>query len=499
MADVVRETERKYRAADGAELPGLKVKGVASVTDRGRDRLHAVYYDTPGGALAADGITLRRRTGGPDAGWHLKLPVAPHVRDEIREPPADEPPRSLTALVRSRVRSEPLVPVMDLLSERDVRQLCAEDGTVLAEVSLDRVQAARPDGATAAWTEAEAELAAGPPALLDRIGKRLRKAGMQPSQAPSKLQRALDETTPAPGAPAPGAAAGPPDDTAGAHVLGYVRTQVRALVALDPAVRRDLPDAVHRMRVASRRLRSCFRSYRAVLDPRVTEPIGAELRRLAAELGRDRDREVLLERLTARVAELPRTLRLGPVSRRLHTHDRALRSGTRSRITAVLDGRRHLALLDALDALLADPPLLPKAAKPAETVLPSVIRQENRRLEARVTAALAAPAGQQRDDALHEARKAAKRARYATEAAGRALGARAARHGRPLTAVQTVLGEHQDSVQARRALRDIAVQAHAAGEQSFTYGVLHAREEALADRHERELPGLWSAVSATVP
>lgn len=500
MTEALRETERKYRVPDDTGLPDLRVDGVTAVTDGGRQTLPAVYYDTADGRLAADGVTLRRRTGGDAAGWHLKLPVAPHVRDEIREPLADTPPATLLALTRSRTRDAPLVPVMDLLSERDIRHLRGPDGTLLAEVSLDRVRATRPDGASVTWTEAEVELAAGPPPLLDRIEERLRAAGLTPCPYHSKLQRALEETATPGSGPAdrpagPGALGG----TAGAPVLAYLREQVDALVALDPAVRRGLPDSVHRMRVATRRLRSCLRAFRRVLDRRVTDPLGDELRWLAAELGRDRDREVLVDRIGGALAGLPRDQRLGPVAERLRAHDRARRSGNRSRLTAVLDGPRHLALLDALDALLAAPPLGAGAAEPAGAVLRRAVRRDTRRVDARIRAALAAPHGERRDDALHEARKAAKRARYTAEAATPVLGHRMRGHVRRMTAVQDLLGEHQDGVGARRLLRELADQAHEAGEHTFTYGVLHAREEARAERGERELPALWHTVTASTP
>ncbi len=86
MADTKREIERKYESDDAA-LPDLtRVPGVASVRERGVTHLDATYHDTADHRLAASSLTLRRRTGGADAGWHLKFPVAPGVRDEIRAP-----------------------------------------------------------------------------------------------------------------------------------------------------------------------------------------------------------------------------------------------------------------------------------------------------------------------------------------------------------------------------------------------------------------------------
>ena len=64
-----------------------------------------------------------------------------------------------------------------------------------------------------------------------------------------------------------------------------------------------------------------------------------------------------------------------------------------------------------------------------------------------------------------------------------------------MKSLQSLLGEHQDSVMAREALRDVAAQAHAAGENSFTYGVLYGREERTAAAVEAELPGAWEAIA----
>ncbi|MEU5062132.1 MULTISPECIES: CHAD domain-containing protein [unclassified Streptomyces] len=102
-----------------------------------------------------------------------------------------------------------------------------------------------------------------------------------------------------------------------ASILAYVREQIRVLTALDPGVRRDRPDSAHRMRVACRRLRSCLRLYRSVLDREVTDAIRGDLKWLAGELCAERDQAVLMKRLTRGVKALPKELVLGPVSARL--------------------------------------------------------------------------------------------------------------------------------------------------------------------------------------
>ncbi|MFF4830471.1 CHAD domain-containing protein [Streptomyces sp. NPDC001315] len=505
MADTKREIERKYESDDSG-LPDLTgVAGVSAVLDKGVAHLDATYYDTAGLRLAAASITLRRRTGGSDAGWHLKFPVGPGVRDEIRAPLSDTVPSTLASLVRSRVRDAELLPVVRLRSERDVRDLVDAEGRLLAEASVDAVRADRllGDGGSAQWTEIEVELAdGGDPAFLDAVEKRLRKAGVRPSKSASKLARALAETAPR-GKNGKKRSKGeePPGEpvTAGDHVLAYVRAQRDAVVELDPAVRQDAPDSVHSMRVATRRLRSAFRSYGKVLDRGVTDPIGAELKWLAGELGVDRDREVLTERLTAALDDLSRTLVSGPVRTRLDTWAGARRGGSRSRLTGVLDSERYLTLLDSLDALLAAPPSRKAAAGKPGKVLAKAVRKDFGKVSALVEQALDLAPGHDRDLALHEARKKAKRTRYAAEAAAPALGDPATALVKSMKSLQTLLGDHQDSVMARETLRELSAVAHAAGESAFTYGLLYGREEQRAAAAEAELPEVWKEIKAGAP
>ncbi|MBG0855283.1 CYTH and CHAD domain-containing protein [Streptomyces spinoverrucosus] len=497
MADTKREIERKYESDDSG-LPDLTgVAGVAAVLDQGVAELDATYYDTADERLAASSITLRRRTGGTDAGWHLKFPVASGVRDEISAPLSDTVPSTLGALVRSRVRDDKLAPVVRLRSTRDIRHLVDVDGRLLAEVSVDAVRAERLTGAggKAEWTEIEVELAdGGDPAFLDKVEKRLRKAGVRPAESASKLARALAETS-GKGQPRKEDRAAPV--TAGDHVLAYLRAQRDVIVELDPAVRRDVEDSVHRMRVATRRTRSTFKSYRKILDRAVTDPIGDELKWLAGELGAGRDQEVLAERIGGIVEELPPGLVVGPVRNRLRTWAKARGGDSRRQIIDVLNGQRYLALLTSLDALLADPPLRPAAAGKPSKVLAKAVDKAYDVLAGLVEQALATPPGHDRDVATHEARKKAKRARYAAEAAAPALGKPASKLVSSLKDLQGLLGEHQDSVMSREALKELAEQAHAAGENAFTYGLVYGREEQRAAAVEAELPGVWKGMKGT--
>src|SRR6478752_4482974 len=91
------EVERKYDVDAHVALPDRRalaqLPGVAVVEGPTEERLEATYVDTAGLDLAAHKVTLRRRTGGHDAGWTLKLPVSREERQEVHVPlgPADEP------------------------------------------------------------------------------------------------------------------------------------------------------------------------------------------------------------------------------------------------------------------------------------------------------------------------------------------------------------------------------------------------------------------------
>ena len=491
---MVREIERKYDlAADAtAALDAVKAMtgtaGIAAVSQQDEQLLDAVYYDTADLRLIGAGITLRRRTGGEDAGWHLKLPAGPDTRDEIRLPlaaPGGAVPEELAALVRAWTRGVALAPVVRIQTSRRVLRLLDGSGQTLAEVAADHVAAEPADGSAAtSWDEIEAELVTGGPALLEAIDTQLRRAGARPAATATKLQRALAGRLPAAGAahePSPLTGHSP----AGEAVLSYVRDQVAAIWRYDPLVRRDAPDAVHQMRVATRRARSALQAFGGIIERDATGPLCAELKWLAAAFGPARDTEVLLARLTADLAAIPSVLVVGPVQARITAHFTAELAQAGQTALAALDGQRYLRLLDDLDALLADPPLTPLAKRNAGKVLAKPVRRAARRLQ---RALAAVPGAEDRDAAIHEARKATKRARYAAEAAAPALGRTASRQAAQAKELQQLLGDHHDSVVARTVLLDLAEKARAAGEDTFTYGLMHQRQACQAATIEQALP-----------
>jgi CHAD domain-containing protein len=506
-AKAVRETERKYESTAPLD-PGLVAELAAAAGCVPPDgapaqfELSAVYYDTDDLRLIRSRLTLRRRRGGNDAGWHLKLPAGTDDRDEVRVPLGRhrKPPAALVALSRSAHRDAELRPVAELDTVRREWTLTEPDGHAVATVTDDRVTARAlvpgHDGGSGVdtdprkWAEIEVELAEhGTPDVLDRIEEALARAGVHRSGSASKLGRVLADRIPA----APPRPVADADATAGEVVLAYLVAQADAIHDTDPQVRRHADEGVHDMRVACRRMRSALQSFRALLDRTHTDDLVVELRWLAGELGGARDLEVQEERIGAAVAALPPELALGPVSAQTTRFFAARRVAAERTAAAALDGDRYVALLDAVDALLADPPLTDAAAGPARTVLPGLIGKAVRRVRKAYRAAEACPPGHECDEHLHDMRKAAKRLRYAAEVAKPALGRPAKRLVKKVKVAQELLGEHQDSVVARGLLRELGAAAADDGN-GFAFGWLLRDEQARAERVESDLGAAWKAL-----
>jgi CHAD domain-containing protein len=496
------EVEAKYDVDEGFVVPDLSgLPGVTSVDAPVEHDLEAVYFDTADLRLLRARVTMRRRTGGPDAGWHLKLPAGT-ARRELHAPlgrAVTKPPSALLGPVAGIARGEVPRPVATLHTRRVVTSLRGADGEVLAEVADDTVTAGVPPtgpGAplrVQAWREVEVELGTGDDALAAAVGERLVDAGARPSASASKVGRVLGDRLTAVAGPVP---QGRKPANAGEFVLEALAGQVAALQAADVLLRTDQPDAVHQIRVAARRLRSTLTAFRSVLDRPATDPLRGELSWLGGQLADARDTEVALEHLQEVVAAQPEDLVLGPVAARLQqTRIREAQAGSdRARLT--LSEPRYLDLLDALHRLLVQPPFTAKATDRLRPVLRAATRRSVRKLRRRLGDVRRAPEDR-RSVALHEVRKAAKQLRYAAEV-GRGELAHMKRVARAAKRAQKVLGVLQDTVVTRELSRRLGVVADAAQENSFTYGRLHALEEARAERAEQDFWALLPEVRAVL-
>ncbi|MFF5175983.1 CHAD domain-containing protein [Micromonospora sp. NPDC000089] len=481
MATIV-ERERKYSADDGFRLPDLTgCGGVATVSDATALELDAVYLDTPDLRLARSGYALRRRTGGHDAGWHLKVGAAGGPRTEYQFPagPDDgDPPAELVGLFRGAARGTAVAPAARVVNHRLERRLRDKRGRVLAEVVEDTVESEDlVSGERQAWREIEVELVDGDEAVLDAVEARLREAGARPVPV-SKSHRALGARL--------AAANEVRTEPAVAPVLDYARAQRDVLIGNHPAARHGDEDAVHDMRVAIRRLRATLRTFRGLWDRRESEAVRAELRWLGAELGPVRDAQVMAARLTQAVHAEPAELVLGPVVARIGERFAVDVAAALDELGRALDSDRYTGLLTRLDALLEGPTAGTADARWVNRRVRRAVTRADDRLDRALTGRRPAHPGEEEDVALHEARKSYKAARYAVEVREPVVGRPAAQLVKRLKELQDVLGAHQDSVITRDVLRTQALRAYADGENTFTYGLLHARQAAEAERDVRD-------------
>jgi CHAD domain-containing protein len=495
-----REVERTYTAPASGALPTLTgLPGVTGTRERASAELVATYLDTINLDLARRQTSLRRRTGGDDAGWHLKRGIDRETRTELHHPlgeVGEGVPPGLLDQIRALARDHPLVPVATVRTHRLEYELYDAAGVTLAKVCDDQVHAERLVGPALVqeWHEWEIELACGNQELFDAVERRLVRAGGTRAAGASKLLRALGDL--APSRPAPLTRRRLSRASAATLLQAQLAEQVAALHRQDARVRAGRSSGVHKLRIATRRLRSSLTTYRSLLEASATDPVRDDLRWLGQSLGAARDAQVLLGHLRALVAREPVELVMGPVVQRL---ERELGAESASGLESALETlhtERYYRLLDALDGIVAAPPVAAPpagalATASARAVVPRLLQRDARRLRRAVRRLRDADHAASHDALLHEVRKRAKHLRYGAEGAVPLFGARAKRLAAAAERVQETLGEHQDSVVAREKLREYAARAFLSGENGFTFGRLHAMEQWRAEESERRFALLW--------
>ena len=471
-------------------LPGI------TVGPRSTLQLSATYYDTPTLSLARSGVTLRARTGEPGPIWTLKLPAAADGSELSRhELTFDEPlgsvPLAARQAARAYIRSQRLDPVVRLHSERSQFALELE-GHTLATVCDDLVVS---DGGTepvASFREIEVEFAGGHAKrkAVEAIRSRLRVAGCREDETPvPKAVRALGPRA----FEAPDVVVTPVDKRA------TTRTLIRHVIAksVRPLIDRyagvwlgDDPEELHQFRVAARRLRSDLRTFAPLLDHSSTIWLRDELSWLGAEVGRGRDTDVMTARLQSHMAKLPAD-DAAAVDRLLQRLvDTAV--DARHHVIEALASDRFTLLLETLIVAASEPRLGAEPAglaeQPAKPLVIDLVDKPLRRLN-RAGDALRPDSS---DAAFHAVRIRSKRARYAVEAVAPLFGDDARRLAKRLAAVQSVLGDHQDTTVAEAWLRQAA---RAVPSLRLVAGELIAIERLDRARLREQFQAVWQRAS----
>ncbi len=497
-----REVERKLRVPDRFDLPELAgvVEGVVRVDPGEAVTMLAEYHDTPDVRLIRWGATLRRRAGGSDEGWHLKLPVegaGPGVRDELALPleagGVGHVPAQMADIVRSLVREEPLVHVSTVRTNRTPFALLDALGRDVAELVDDRVDVLENGRVVRSFREIEVEARPGGAGLrvLDAVVDVLVSRGAVPGSEGKAAAALGSRAKGAPDVVVPVLSG--PGDPAGEAVRRVLAANVRKLLLEEVRVRRDLPDSVHQMRVAARTLRSALRTFAPLVDEAWAEVLRAELRQSADALGAVRDTEVLLARLEKHARALP--AQEGALA--VPVIDEWLRerlADARAAALRELRGARHVRLLVDLVAATQAVPLTRAASKPALRVLPELVEKAARQLSKAVKRLDRDASAAQ----WHRARILAKRARYAAEAVAPVLADGAADWGAAFERVTELLGDHQDSVTAQAVLRELAGHPDVDGATGYALGLL----DGIEGEHERadreSFARVWPEVRRTI-
>ena len=525
------EVEAKFAVDDSIAVPDLTaLSAVESAGETVNHSLSAIYYDTADLRLTRAKVTLRRRTGGKDDGWHIKLPGASgrtELHAELTDP--STPPDELLAAVRAIIRGEPLAPIAQVDNDRAETPLFDAAGDQIAEFCDDHVTAwsLLPGGQQTSWREWEVELSGelaetvDGNALLHEATSLLINRGARKSASSSKLATALGDSAAAAPVPPYMSAGGLDEDSSAKAVVDSLRVQRDRLVEWDPKVRNDEWDSVHQMRVATRELRSLLETFEGILAGDQIKHVESELKQLAALLGSARDAEVVEERFIGLLDSDTTGMIDDPAAEHVRGDMRREYERAHRRILRTLDSQRYLTLLDDIDAILADPPLAtdtsaeedsgeaataeaasaesaPAEARTSEEILYEHLERGYKKLAKRHKLALehypdmSLPL-HDREEYVHDVRKAAKKLRYSANAA-KDSGLKASKLSKACKELQEILGDYQDAVTSRDRIEKLAASARKRGEDTFSYGMLYQREMSRGDKALKDYPKAFKEV-----
>ena len=483
------EIERKYAVTDGVALPALeRVDGVVTVDRRAGVHLDAVYLDTADRSLLAAGIVVRRRTGGHDSGWHVKLrgPVGRvELHSPIDETDPETVPAEFEAALRTRLRGRPLVPIARIRTERRAVVVVDELGGGV-EVVDDLVSAT--------------DVAAGRAALLAGVGGGaggglrgvLRAARPRRRRPAGRRRDPLREPGEDRAGARPGRHQGPLHRAAAGRPARCWRRSSRATRrSCTAACRRSCSTGTPTGPPCTRCARSCGGLGRCWRSRRSPGPAGDALRDRLGGLGRmlgavrdpmvgARVAEGLLQHLDADTPGLAeaRALLVDEPTARLAADTAAL--------VERLGGPEVLALVADLEAFDPDGPLVGEKPKALVALGERAVRRAGKRAERGIGGDL---------DTLHRARKATKRARFVVEelvAAGVVpKKSKLARAARKDETAQDVLGDHRDLALVLAGLPAASERLTAAGGNAFAIG-------RIAERGRRRLASLQRAAERAV-
>ena len=495
----VTEIERKLTVPESFVIEDVleALSTIGEISVERRRTLNAVYYDTDDFRLARSRVTLRRRTGGSDSGWHLKLPSLDPESDarveQVLPLSAGRPgrvPSSLANAVVALTGGAPLLPLATQQTRRTPYVVHAAAVGPGVEIVDDHVTITDGSQAGVEYREVEVEVLSAPD-LLEPVVAVLTDAGAAPSSSPSKGVTALVGDRPL--TPLIDAGSRPRPKRPASEAVGYhLRTQVTAIITQDQRIRRHLPDSVHQYRVAARRLRSVLQAFGPLVDDTWARPLRTELGWIANVLSQSRDREVQEDRLINAIRLLPSEVDGAAALVAIQKHLDAELAEAKSSIEAALASPRYAALMATLHAAAIAPPTTELAEGSSSEVLPPLadaswrkLAKQGRRLHHELEG---------HDDHWHRTRITAKRARYTVEACAPVFGGPAKKFAKQLAQVTELLGEHQDASIAAELVRQLSVNARGT-RAPFALGVLYAQQRDRVNQTREEFVDIWPRVA----
>jgi triphosphatase len=501
------EVEWQYAALDTRPvLRWLEATGVPGfeVAPTGQKQLDDTYCDTADWRVNHSGYTCRVRRKGSEAELTLKAMAAAsggmRIRRELTESleaNSLDPlraPGACGAALRAVCGRQDLAPIFQVLTNRKTFRLSDEDGEI-GEIALDETSIPVGEDVPVRLSRVEVEVARD---AIDRartfVDAMVAANGLNEATT-SKFESALIATGQrVSGASDVGPTSVSPEMTAGQVAFAVLRKQFGVFRVNEPGTRLgDDIEALHDMRVATRRLRAAMAAFRPFLSQRMLS-FRDEFGWIAAALGEVRDLDVQLERMVEWREAFP--------DERAHALDAieeilvARRNAARKRMLAALDSRRYERLLTRFEAALRFGP--PRTFVPGRTpilaVAPDLVEKRYRTVR---------KAGDRikknsPPDSYHLLRIDAKKLRYALEFVGNGIyGKPALEFSARVTALQDNLGLHQDAYVAMDLLQEVAdTSGRKLGPSTLmAMGILSERYRSHAEELRAQFPDVYKPLA----
>lgn len=469
------------------------------------------YFDTEDWSILRAGWTYRHRRRGRDEKLTLKSfgksRGAVFTREEINQPlsgpresghlPPGPVQERLGGIVDERRRHE----LFRIENRRTIYRVeTPGDDPVHLELGLDRARIRARNPADKApgrlqFTELEVELQQGRADAVDEVARVLEEvAGLIPAHL-SKFERGIQT-----------AGLYLPDESASGMVRQLrvrdpvveliFRSLVEQLLVLerekDRASEGLAPGAVHKMRIAIRRIRSLLRTFSDIFPQARRDHLDAELRWLARQLGRARDADVCGQAVSAyrKAVAAEGQATIDAFEQRVN----ASVLSAYDNLTASLASGRYLALIHELTEFANGDPRKETTKRHGDLRISECGKRYAapaiRKMLEHGRAISAGSTARQ----LHKLRIEAKRLRYLLEFFAIVQTRRWRRAIESAELLQDVLGPHQDAVMAREQLQEFAAEValdEGGRDTLLTTGRLLQLEEQRAARYRKRFSAAW--------